>query len=418
MSSPKETSFIFPKAIQSHSIRIIKYDTSVVQIMNRVLITGGAGFIGSSLVSALLLSKNYQITVLDNLSTGRKKNISRWLASPNIEFVQADLLDNSSGSNLEKSSALQRAVDNSDIIFHMAANPSVAEGAKNTGIDFQQNVLATYNLLEAIRISQIAHGQNYKGKSKTKKRKKILIFTSSSTIYGEANKRPTPEDYSPLHPISLYGATKLACEAMISGYSHMFNIPSVIARLANIIGPLNTHGVLYDFIAKLSSHNNYLDILGNGKQAKSYLYIEDCISALMLMMKRMLKNPDRGVEDADEDENNKKNLLIKSDINGNVRRHRHQHQYEVFNVGSDDTISVLQIADLVINQLLLDRNKVQKIFINELGDGRGWKGDVTQFLLDCSKLRDAGWNPKNSSSRGAVINAINQYTQVKSKSSS
>ena len=179
--------------------------------MNRVLITGGAGFIGSSLVSALMLSKNCHITVLDNLSRGSEKNISRWLGSPNFEFVHADLLDNSKAFNDEDSfPPLQQVVDKSDIIFHLAANPDVVIGADNTRIDYQQNIQVTYNLLEAIRKSQTASEKDNKNKNKDKHKRKRLIFTSSSTVYGEANKMPTPETYSPLSPISLYGATKLA----------------------------------------------------------------------------------------------------------------------------------------------------------------------------------------------------------------
>jgi UDP-glucose 4-epimerase len=353
-------------------------------MMNRVLITGGAGFIGSSLVSALMLSKNCNVTVLDNLSRGSKKNISRWLGSPNFEFVHADLLENSSPSNEEASSPLQKAVDKSDIIFHLAANPNVVIGADNTRIDFQQNVQATYNLLEAIYKSQSALEKDNKNKNNDEQKRKRLIFASSSTVYGEANKRPTPESYSPLYPISLYGATKLAGEAIISGYCHMFNIECVIARLANIIGPTNTHGVVYDFVAKLSSHPEYLDILGSGQQNKSYLYIDDCIRALVLLSERMQTN---------FGESDNKRL------------------FEVFNIGSDDAITVLQIAQIVIEQLSLQNQEVRKVFKNDWDGGRGWKGDVPDFWLDCSKLKGAGWRPKYSHSRDAVLQTCKEYLQ-------
>jgi UDP-glucose 4-epimerase len=352
--------------------------------MEMVLITGGSGFIGSSLVSALMLSKNYHVTVLDNLSRGDKKNISRWLESPNFEFVQADLLDNSSLFNEESSSPLQRVVDNSDIIFHLAANPDVVIGAENTRIDFQQNVQATYSLLEAIRKNQAAIQKDNKIKNKDRQKRKRLIFTSSSTVYGEANKMPTPETYTPLYPISLYGATKLAVEAIISGYCHMFNIQCIVARMANIIGPTNTHGVVYDFISKLSSHPDYLDILGNGQQNKSYLYIDDCISALVLLSARMQTNFGEG--------DNKR-------------------LFEVFNIGSDDTITVLQIAQIAIEQLSLQNQEVRKVFKNDLDGGRGWKGDVPDFWLDCSKLKGAGWRPNYGNSRDAVIQTCKEFLQ-------
>ena len=257
-------------------------------------------------------------------------------------------------------------------------------GAENTRIDFQQNVQATYSLLEAIRKNQAAIQKDNKNKNKDRQKRKRLIFTSSSTVYGEANKMPTPETYTPLYPISLYGATKLAVEAIISGYCHMFNIQCVVARMANIIGPTNTHGVVYDFISKLSSHPDYLDILGNGQQNKSYLYIDDCISALVLLSARMQTNFGEG--------DNKR-------------------LFEVFNIGSDDTITVLQIAQIAIEQLSLQNQEVRKVFKNDLDGGRGWKGDVPDFWLDCSKLKGAGWRPNYSNSRDAVIQTCKEYLQ-------
>ena len=375
--------------------------------MRRILVTAGAGFIGSSLVDALMVSKNYRVTVLDNLSRGSTENISSWLVSPNFKFVLADLLYDSD-LHQEKKSTLQQAVDNSDIIFHLAANPDVVVGADNTSIDFRQNVQSTYNLLEAIRKSQLNDPNNSTNKKKTKQ----LIFASSSTVYGEADKRPTPENYSPLYPISLYGAMKLAGEAIISGYCNMFGIQCVVARLANIIGARNTHGVVYDFITKLSSHPDYLDILGNGLQNKSYLHIDDCISALVLLSERMqanLKNSD------DNDYNEKNNDRQKSSSNNKkVHQNRDSPQrklpsLEVFNVGSDDTINVLQIAQIVIDKLSITNNNVRKIFKDNFEGGRGWKGDVPEFWLDCSKLKAAGWRLKYGKSRDAVIQTCSDY---------
>jgi UDP-glucose 4-epimerase len=349
----------------------------MVRIMRRVFITGGAGFIGSSLVGSLMKSNNYHVTVMDNLSRGSMGNISEWIGSSNFEFVFADMIDNPGPAEGHDSSLLQKAVDGSEIIFHLAANPDVAIGAENTHIDFQQNIQATYNLLEAIRKSRMRDDQENRPRNRRKKAGKGLIFTSSSTVYGEAAVRPTPENYSPLKPISLYGATKLACEAMISGYCHMFNIPCIIARLANIIGPTNSHGVVYDFVTKLSNHPDFLDILGNGRQNKSYLYIEDCVSALILLSEMMQAGLD------------------------------HSH-LEIFNVGSDDTITVTDIAQIIIDQLSLKR-EVRILFEDNFEDGRGWKGDVPEFLLDCSKLKNVGWQPKHSNSKDAVTKTCREY---------
>ena len=160
---------------------------------------------------------------------------------------------------------------------------------------------------------------------------------------------PTPETYSPLAPISLYGATKLAGEALISGYCHMFNIQCIVARLANIIGPTNTHGVIYDFITKSSSHPDYLDILGNGQQNKSYFYVDDCISALVLLSERMQTI----LGDAESNKN------TNSHRDNNIERYQ-KSRFEVFNIGSDNTITVLEIAQIVIEQVLSSEPKSQK----------------------------------------------------------
>ena len=363
-----------------------------------MLITGGAGFIGSSLASALLLSKkNYHVTVLDNLSRGLLENISRWLEIPNFEFVNYDLLDYANSNP----STLQNIVNNSDIIFHLAANADVAIGTENTHIDFQQNVQATYNLLESIRISQQALGYKNTTKNERQKRKK-LIFASSSTVYGKASKRPTPENFSPLNPISLYGSTKLAGEAIISGYCHMFGIYCVVARLANIIGPTNTHGVIYDFITKLTAHPDFLDILGNGQQDKSYLYIDDCVSALMLLSDWLQTNS------GSAHETNKK--IEKQQGRFTLEDSAVDPQFQVFNIGSDDTITVLQIAQIVIEKLSLGSKNVKTVFRNnfDFEDGRGWKGDVPEFWLDCSKLKRIGWKPKYSCSKDSVLRACEE----------
>lgn len=316
--------------------------------MSRILITGGAGFIGSSLVSALSSSEHNQLVVFDNLSKRNKENINRWFQNSNSIFIENDMLD---------ISGLQKAVDISDVVFHLAANPTVALGAFDTRIDYDQNLVATYNLLEAMR--------------KSKSCKKIF-FTSTSTVYGEADTIPTPETYAPLKPISLYGATKLACEAMISGYCHSFNMSGIVFRLANIIGPKNKHGVIYDFVTKLTANPKCLDILGNGNQNKSYLYIEDCIDAILTVAS---KNDNR--------------------------------VFDILNVGSNDMVKVLDIASIVISELSLKDVDIR--FIDEF-NGAGWKGDVREFLLDCSKLETLGCKPKYNS-REAVIITASQYAK-------
>jgi UDP-glucose 4-epimerase len=381
--------------------------------MQSVLITGGAGFIGSSLVNALMTSGDCNIIVLDNLSRGSFDNISSWIGSPNFEFVQYDMLEYSVLSK-EQESLMQKAVDRSDTIFHLAANPDVVIGSENTRIDFQQNVQVTHNLLEAIRKSKLNMVQ--KNADITNRKKKQLIFASSSTVYGEAIVKPTPENYSPLYPISLYGATKLAGEAIVSGYCHMFDIPCIVARLANIIGPTNIHGVVYDFISKLSGHPDHLDILGNGQQNKSYLYIDDCVSALLLLAKKMEEYED--TDSLDRNSNMTSQLAYENYSDRTIRKynnnesHQKKAQFEVFNIGSDDTITVIQIAQIVMEQLSLKGNKVRKVFKNTFPGGRGWKGDVPDFWLDCSKLKDAGWSPKYRYSKEAVTHTCSEYINM------
>ncbi len=296
----------------------------------KILITGGAGFIGSHLVDRLIQGKN-EIIVLDNLSTGRKENIYRHFSSPKFKFYQVDLFKDK----------IDDFFKNVEEVWHLAANPDVRAALNNTRIDIDHNILSTYNVLESMRINGV----------------KKILFTSSSTVYGEAKMIPTPED-APLRPISLYGASKLACEALISAYSHTFGINAVIFRLANIIGPRATHGVIYDFVKKLKKNPRELEILGDGTQRKSYLYIDDCIEAMI------------------------------------VGKEKAKNQVEIFNIGSNEWISVKEIANKVCERMGL-RPKFKFT-----GGRRGWKGDVPVMLLDIRKIRSLGWTPKYSIERG------------------
>ncbi|MBS7639536.1 MAG: NAD-dependent epimerase/dehydratase family protein [Candidatus Bathyarchaeia archaeon] len=301
---------------------------------SRALVTGGAGFIGSHLVDALM-EREVEVTVLDNLSGGRLSNISAWLKNPRFRFLMGDMLNQHD---------IKRALEGCEIVFHLAANPDVRVGALNTRIDYEQNILATYNLLEVMR--EIGECRR-------------IVFTSTSTVYGEAEKIPTPEDYGPLKPISLYGASKLACEALISGYSHLFGFKSVICRLANIVGSRSGHGVIYDFINKLMENPNRLEILGDGRQRKSYLYVRDCVEAMLT-----------AAEGA-------------------------KGQVEIYNIGSEDTVDVTSIANIIIEEMGL-RN-VEIYYTGGVEGGRGWRGDVKVMLLDITRIKGLGWRPKLNS---------------------
>ena len=303
--------------------------------MRKILVTGGAGFIGSHLVD-VLMERGEEVCVFDNLSTGSLENVRHWLDCPNFTFIRGDLLNPIDLEKLE--------IERYSLIFHFAANPDVKIGSTEPNIHFQQNIVATHNLLELIRKA---------GTQPT------LIFSSTSTVYGEASKIPTPEDYAPLKPISTYGASKLACEALITAYAHTYGFKAVIYRLANIVGARSRHGVIYDFIRKLERNPEELEILGDGTQTKSYLHIKDCVDAILL-----------GLENLTE-------------------------QVEIFNVGSEDQIDVKTIAQIVIDEMKLENVKL--IFTGGVEGGRGWKGDVKNMLLDISKLKTLGWRPRLNS---------------------
>jgi UDP-glucose 4-epimerase len=300
----------------------------------KVLVTGGAGFIGSHLVDALM-KRGAEVTVLDNLSYGTRDNVARWIGHPNFTFITGDCL---------RSRDIRRTIDGCELVFHLVANPEVRVGAVDTRVDLEQNIIVTYTLLEEMRRS---------------KKAKAIAFTSTSTVYGDAGLLPTPEDYGPLKPISLYGASKLACEALISAYCHMFEMRGVIYRFANIVGSRSRHGVIYDFIQKLKKNPEELEILGDGRQTKSYLLVEDCVDALLF-----------GLEHAKE-------------------------MVDIFNIASEDQIDVTTIAKVVIGEMGLQDVRLR--YTGGVQGGRGWIGDVKVMLLDISKLKKLGWRPKHNS---------------------
>jgi UDP-glucose 4-epimerase len=299
----------------------------------KALVTGGYGFIGSHLVKRLI-DLGWDVTVFDNLSKGQANSLPSVKDSGRVRLVVGDLLD---------ARAIQDALVDRGLVFHLAANPEVRLGYKNTEVDFRQNIVATYNLLEAMRNSPLARS---------------LVFTSTSTIYGDAGKVPTPEDYGPLMPVSLYGASKLACEALVSGYSSLFGFRAVIYRFANVVGP-GGHGVVKDFVHKLQANKRELEVLGDGTQTKSYIYVDDCVGAML-----------HGLEQSVE-------------------------RVSVFNIGSEDQTSVREIAGMVVDEMGL--RDVRMHYTGGVDGGRGWKGDVKNMLLDIERIRKTGWRPKYNS---------------------
>lgn len=305
----------------------------------KALVTGGAGFIGSHLTEGLM-NRRWKIIVLDNLSNGSLKNLDRCLKDKKFKFIQGDL---------KKMADAQKAVQNAELVFHMAANPEVRVGETDPTIHFEENLVATFNLLEAIRKSQAA---------------KTLILASTSTIYGEASVAPTPEEYGPSVPISLYGASKLGCEALACSYAYTFGVRTLILRLANVVGSRSTHGIIADFIRKLRTNPRELEILGDGTQTKSYLHIDDCIAAIQHLTSRFQET---------------------------------QERVNIYNVGAYDQIGVRKIAKIVTEQMNLQN--VKFMFTGGVDGGRGWFGDVKNMHLSIRKLLNSGWKPRYNSAQ-------------------
>lgn len=303
----------------------------------KYLVTGGAGFIGSHIVDKLV--ENHEVLVYDNLSSGKEELIAHHKGKPGFEFINGDLLD---------TVTLDKAMEGVDFVFHLAANPDVRHGIERTRIDLEQGPIATHNLLEAMRKNGV----------------KNVAFSSSSTVYGETTNLPTPETNGPMLPISLYGASKLACEGLISSYCHSFGMKAVMFRFANVIGNRGTHGVLVDFIEKLRANPSELEILGDGKQQKSYFLVEDCVDGILTGIEKSTK------------------------------------QADVFNLGCLDWLDVTRIAEIVVEEMSLEN-----VQFKYTGGSRGWVGDIPKTWIDISKIRGLGWEPKNNSEQ-AVRKAV------------
>ncbi len=294
----------------------------------KVLITGGAGFIGSHLVDRLLREGHY-VTVIDNMSSGRPSNIEKHMNNKNFRFVRGDIRDIDLLKNITKGQ---------DMVWHLAANADIRKGMEETRVDLENNVLGTYNLLEAMRHNNVNK----------------MAFSSSSTVYGEAT-IPTPENHS-IVPISLYAASKIADEAAIECYAKSFGFRVWIFRFANIVGPRHRRGAIHDFILKLKEDPKSLLILGDGKQEKSYLYIDECIDCMQF-----------AIEKSNDDVN-------------------------IFNLGNDDKLDVNNIADIVIEEMKL--KNVKKTYT---GGDRGWIGDIPKTFLAIDKIKGLGWKSKSNS---------------------
>lgn len=291
-----------------------------------VLVTGGCGFIGSHLVDALIAGGN-DVTVLDNLSSSTLEYVRPHMETERLRFVKGDVRD---------SNVVSRVCSGKDIVFHLAAQPDVRLSLTQPLIDFDINVRGTLNVLEGMKRNEVP----------------LLVFASTSTVYGQASIIPTPEKY-PMNPISNYGASKSACEVYMMSFSSCYSMNCVSLRYANILGSRSSHGVVYDFFHKLIKDPERLEILGDGKQVKSYLYVTDCIEASLLAAE-------------------------KHTLEG----------FDTFNIGSGEQLEVNEIAKILVDEL-----GISDVELTYTGGKRGWVGDVTDMLLDTKKITDLGWRP-------------------------
>jgi len=305
------------------------------------LVTGCAGFIASHLVDRLLAA-GHQVTGYDNLSTGQPEFLAEAKQSPRFQFVYGDVLD---------STRLTEAMVGADLVFHLAANADVRYGTQHPTKDLEQNTIATGHVLEAMRRTNVRR----------------IAFASTGSVYGESPIIPTPEDAPFPIQTSLYGASKLAAEGLIEAYSEGFGFRGFIFRFVSILGERYTHGHVLDFYRQLTEHPDRLTILGNGKQRKSYLYVQDCVSAMLLAIERA------------------------------------PNSINIFNLGTQEACLVDESVGWICNSLGLTPRR------DYAGGDRGWIGDNPIIVLDCSRIRALGWEPELTI-REAVIRTV-QYLQ-------
>lgn len=318
----------------------------------KIVVTGAAGFIATNLLERLLADPSNEVHGIDNFFLGKREYVARSIGRQNFRFHEFDLLDR------DRLAALFQEV-RPDLVWHLCANSDISYGTTYTDFDLKGGTLVTYNLLEAMRVAQT----------------KQLIFSSSGAIYGEPAVLPTPENYGPLFPISLYAASKIACETLITAFAHNYGIRCWIFRFGNIVGGFPTHGVIHDFVLKLQRDPTRLEMLGDGTQSKPYVHVEDCLDGMMF-------------------------------------GHAHaSQQVNCYNLAVPDWTSVNQIAEWTIEEMGLDPAKVE---IVRSGGSRGWPGDVPKVRLDTSRMTALGWTPKmgsNEAVRRSIRETVAQFAR-------
>ena len=307
---------------------------------SRFFIAGGAGFIGSHFTDRLLAERSVEaVTLYDNFSSGRQWHYAHHEQDRRLHVLCADVKD---------MAALERAMAGHDVVIHQASNPDIARAAVEPDIDFREGTYLTQQIVEAMRRTRTPR----------------LLYASGSGVYGDLGEHEAQEDLGPLVPVSTYGASKLAGEALIASYCAMFGLTACAFRFGNVVGARQTHGVGFDFIRRLRSQPDRLSILGDGQQSKSYIHVEDVIEAVF------------------------------------AAHHKTDQSFQVYNVATGDYITVTEIAKLAIQIAGLAEDQVR---LEYTGGDRGWKGDVPVVRLNTDRIRSLGWASKRTTSQALCV---------------
>lgn len=301
----------------------------------RVIIVGGAGFIGSHFTDALLTNPSTTgVTLYDNFSSGQEQHYAHHAGDVRLQVVRGEANDQPS---------LCAAMHGHDLVIHLASNPDIAAAMTNPAVDFDDGTQITFNVVEAMRLAGVPR----------------IVYASGSGVYGDLGESEATEDHGPLIPVSTYGASKLAGEALISSYAHMFGIRGVVFRFGNVVGRRQTHGVGFDFVRRLRNDSSNLSVLGNGTQSKSYVLVTDVVRAVLMAADADLDTP-----------------------------------FRTFNVATGDYVTVREIAELALETLGLSTEVTTVTYGDE---PRGWKGDVPVVRINTDRIRALGWEPTTGS---------------------
>jgi UDP-glucose 4-epimerase len=323
----------------------------------RFFIVGGAGFIGSHFTDALLGDPAIAgVTLYDNFTSGREWHYAHHAGDARLRVVRGKVED------LE---ALRRAMDGHDVVIHLASNPDIARAATEPDVDFWQGTVLTHSVVEAMRTTSA----------------KRILYASGSGVYGDLGTHEAVESHGPLRPVSTYGASKLAGEALISSYAYMFGLSGCGFRFGNVVGPRQTHGVGFDFARRLLADGSALRILGDGSQSKSYVHVTDIVRAVLTAHRKAAQPADSA------------------------------HPFDAFNVATGDYITVKEIADLAVTCVGLRPEAVRYDFT---GGDRGWKGDVPVVRLNTDRIKNLGWRCQLSSRQALEASILAMLPDLRS----